>query len=45
MLAPHYENYLHDTIAFALSLVPIVTLFGLSAAAWAERVKRLRRAL
>lgn len=42
MFAPHYENYFRDTIAFALSLLPILTLFGLSAAAWTERVKRLR---
>lgn len=42
MFTGHYENYLHDTIAFALSLLPIVTFFALSAAAWAERMKRAR---
>jgi hypothetical protein len=45
MFAPHYENYLRDSVAFALSLLPIVTLFGLSAAAWAERMKKLRSPL
>lgn len=42
MFAGHYENYLHDTIAFALSLLPVATLFALSAAAWGERMKRAR---